>query len=58
MNTKHARPQLEADPVDRIISEAVRADMERVYGVERRATPRQPVPPRELQPIFSRRQAE
>jgi len=55
---RHARPQLEADPVDRIIREAVQADMARVYGEERRSEPREPTPPRELAPIFSRRQAE
>lgn len=58
MNTKHARPQLEADPVDRIVSEAVRVDMERVYGEERRATPREPMPVAAPQSIFLRRQAE
>lgn len=55
MNT---RPPLPADPFDRIVRDAVRDDMARIYGEERRSEPREPVPARELQPIFSRRQAE
>ena len=53
----NTRPQLEADPVDRIIREAVREDMERVYG-ERRETVREPGPQVERPSIFLRRQAD
>lgn len=49
---------LPIDPLDRIIEEAVRADMARAYG-ERRAEPRtSPEVSVELPSIFLNRQAE
>jgi hypothetical protein len=48
---------LPQDPLDRIIADAVRNDMARVYG-ERREEPREPAHPVELPSVFMRRQAE
>lgn len=54
----NTRQQLSAQLFERVAAEAVQEDMARIYGEERRKTPRDDAPPRELQPIFSRRQAE
>lgn len=45
------------DPMDRVIADAVRADMARIYGEERTEQPA-PKPAAELPSIFLSRQAD